>query len=183
MLFRSGGIDRVFSSVSYTLGSNLEILNLSVSANAVINGTGNSLANTLIGNDAANILNGGDGSDTLRGRLGNDTLIGGAGADNFVFDTAFGATNIDTLTDFAVIDDTVHLENAIFTGLGLANGTLSSAAFFIGTAAADASDRVIYDSASGKLYYDADGLGGSAQVQIATMDVGLALTNADFQIV
>ena len=122
-------------------------------------------------------------STGLDSTTGAATLTGGTGADAFVFNTAFGVTNIDTLTDFVVIDDTVHLENAVFTGLGLGTGTLSAAAFFIGTAAADASDRVIYDSANGKLYYDADGLGGTAQVQIAIMDVGLALTNADFQII
>ncbi|WP_146242207.1 calcium-binding protein, partial [Pseudomonas jessenii] len=53
-----------------TLGSYQE--NLILSGTAAINGTGNSLANTLTGNSAANVLNGGVGADTMIGGLGND---------------------------------------------------------------------------------------------------------------
>ena len=62
------GIDTVFSSITRTLGANIE--NLTLTGAAALNGTGNVLNNTLTGNTGANILNGG---------LGNDALTGGAG--------------------------------------------------------------------------------------------------------
>ncbi len=49
--------------------------------------------------------------------------------------------------------------------------------------ALDADDRIIYDSATGRIYYDADGSGAGAQVLFAQVTAGLALTNADFLIV
>ncbi len=75
----AGEIDTVLSSVSHTLGANLERLTLT--GTTVTNGAGNTLANTLVGNDAANRLSGLDGNDTLTGGLGNDSLLGGNGND------------------------------------------------------------------------------------------------------
>ena len=57
------------------------------------------------------------------------------------------------------------------------------AAYFIGAAAADASDRIVYNNATGALSYDADGNGAGAAVQFATLTAGLALTNNDFVVV
>ena len=79
----NNGTDTVQSSVTWTLGSNLEILTLTGAA--VINGTGNSANNVLLGNSANNVLGGANGNDTLRGGLGNDTLNGGGGTDIFQF--------------------------------------------------------------------------------------------------
>ncbi|MEO5973551.1 MAG: hypothetical protein ABIP91_09360, partial [Sphingomicrobium sp.] len=60
------------------------------------------------------------------------------------------------------------------------SGALAASAFRAGTAAADADDRIIYDSATGSIYYDADGNGAGAQILFAQVAAGLALTNADF---
>jgi trimeric autotransporter adhesin len=89
------GNDGVISSVSYTLGGNVE--NLTLSGTTAINGTGNTLANIMQGNDANNTLTAGAGDDTLTGGGGNDTLSGGAGNDIFVFRAGSGA---DRVTDF-----------------------------------------------------------------------------------
>ena len=78
----NAGIDLVLSSVSWTLGVNLE--NLTLTGTAAINATGNTLNNILTGNSAANTLNGGAGNDTLVGGVGNDTVDGGAGIDTAV---------------------------------------------------------------------------------------------------
>jgi Ca2+-binding RTX toxin-like protein len=85
------GTDRVFSTINYTLGSNLENLILSGTGN--INGTGNTLNNRITGNTGNNIFRGGNGTDTLIGGAGNDTLIGGAGNDSLV-----GGNGNDSLT-------------------------------------------------------------------------------------
>jgi Ca2+-binding RTX toxin-like protein len=81
-----GGIDKVWSSVSYTLAASVENLNLT--GVAAVNGTGNSLDNYISGNGAANVLNGGGGNDILDGMAGADTLIGGLGDDKFYVDNA-----------------------------------------------------------------------------------------------
>ena len=141
---------------------------------------GSSFGDSLAGDDLNNIIDGGAGGDTLRGYAGNDVLTGGAGADSFVFSSSLNAaTNVDTITDFTVADDTVRLEARVFTEAG-APGTLAASAFHIGTAATTADHRIIYDSTIGALSYDADGSGAGAAVQFASLFAGLALTNADF---
>ena len=69
------GTDTVRSSVTYTLSANVE--NLTLTGIATINGTGNSLNNSLTGNSANNRLTGGTGNDTLNGGAGIDLLYGG----------------------------------------------------------------------------------------------------------
>ena len=180
-------IDSVSSRISYTLGANVE--NLTLTGSQAINGTGNALKNTLIGNSGNNvlnggrgydILNGGAGNDTLNGGLGNDNLTGGAGQDMFVFDTAITA-NTDKINDFMVADDTIQLANTIFTKL--TTGVLSADNFVIGSKALDSNDNLFYDSATGGLYYDADGSNAGAAVKIAVLGTGLALTHDDFVVV
>ncbi len=150
-------------------------------ANVLTSGSGN---DTLIGNGGNDTLIGGSGSDWLYGGLGNDILTGGLGADTFVFDTSLNLfNNRDTINDFNVIDDTIGLENAIFTALGATTGTLSAAAFRIGSSAGDADDRIIYNPTHGALFYDSNGNASGGLVQFATLSKGLALTHNDFLII
>jgi Ca2+-binding RTX toxin-like protein len=124
------------------------------------------------------------GNDLLIGGAGNDVLTGAAGLDTFFFNAALSATtNVDRITDFTVVDDTIRLENAIFTTL--ATGTLAAGAFRANTTglAQDADDRVIYETDTGKLFYDSNGSAAGGSVHFATLGTGLALTNADFFVI
>jgi serralysin len=91
-----GGVDTVYSSVDFTLGSNVDNLVLSGSATA---GSGNTLKNQLTGNEKDNSLTGLDGSDTLSGGAGNDTLAGGVGLDSMVGGTGGDTYNVDNVGD------------------------------------------------------------------------------------
>jgi len=201
----NAGTDIINSSVSYTLGSNVE--NLTLTGTGAINATGNALDNVLTGNSGVNTLNGGDGDDTLYGfagndiliggngadilygGLGNDTLTGGNGADQFVFNTALSAkSNIDTITDFLHGTDKIDLENAIMTALGLTTGTLSANQFWSGAGVVkghDTDDLIVYNTTTGALYYDADGSGLIAPIQIALIGISIhpTLDNQDFLII
>jgi len=138
----------------------------------------------LTGNTGANILLGGGGNDTLNGRTGNDTLTGGSGNDNFLFNTTLGATNVDQITDFSFVNDTIRLDNAIFNAI-VGVGVLSAAQFVANAsgAAGDLNDRIIYETDTGELYYDSNGSAAGGSVLFATLSPGLGITNADFFIV
>ncbi|HEX8669120.1 MAG TPA: S8 family serine peptidase [Allosphingosinicella sp.] len=177
----AGGTDTVRSAVGFSLAG-IYVENLELTGGGAIDGSGNSLDNLLTGNNAANSLSGLSGNDDLSGGGGNDVLNGGAGADRFVFASALNeATNVDLIGDFAVADDTILLSSAIFTALG-ADGDLDPAAFVNGASAGDADDRILYDAASGIIYYDADGDDVGAAVAFAQVTAGTALTSLDFQI-
>jgi Ca2+-binding RTX toxin-like protein len=169
------GNDTVSASISWALTAGADVETLRTDDDdgaAAINLTGNASGNVLYGNDGNNILNGGDG---------NDELTGFDGADSYLFTTApNAASNVDVITDFDVTDDTIVLNAAVFSGIGL--GTVAGSQFVIGTAAQDAGDRIIYDDASGAVYYDSDGTGAAAAVQFAELGPGLALTNFDFYV-
>ncbi|MBD2495351.1 S8 family serine peptidase [Nostoc sp. FACHB-280] len=187
------GIDTVQSSISYTLGNGVD--NLTLTGSSAINGTGNFYNNTITGNSGNNTLNGGDGNDTINGGAGvdtllggngndnliggtgNDTLTGGAGRDRFTFNSP--TEGIDRITDFNVVDDTIAVSAAGFGGGLVAGAAIAASQFIIGTAATTASQRFIYNNTTGGLFFDQDGSGAIAKVQIATLNTGLALTNAD----
>ena len=168
------GVDTVKASVSYTLaaGSEIEVLRTTNDrGKGALNLTGNEFDQTIVGNSGSNVID---------GKGGSDTLIGGGGTDKFAFTSSLGS-GIDRISDFSVRDDTITLDDAVFTGLGV--GALSAGAFAKGVSATQADDRIVYDPSSGKLYFDPDGVGGAAQVQFALLGTGLNLTSADFVIV
>lgn len=171
-----GGADRVLTSVSYALGAGVGIEFLQTSSGSgtgVINLTGNEFGQDIIGNAGAN---------RLEGKGGADTLSGLSGADTFVFATKLGGGNIDTILDFNPVADRFLLSDNIFTAL--TPGVIAAAQFQANTTglAQDASDRVIYDTNNGGLFYDADGNGAIAALQFAIVGLGLAITNADFAV-
>jgi serralysin len=177
------GDDTVLVNTSYTLAGGVYVEHLGVSnaaGTAAINLTGNGFANTIGGNAGVNVLNGAGGNDWLDGDAGHDTLTGGAGSDDFYFGL-FGAANSDTISDFSSADDTIKLAASAFGAI--APGALAGSAFALGTAAHDGDDRIVYDSASGNIFYDADGTGGGTQQLIATLVPGTSLAAADFLVV
>ena len=139
---------------------------------------GGSGKDVLIGGKGKDTLKGGKGDDTLVGGTGNDTLTGGSSSDTFVFDSKLNKhSNVDKITDFQVNKDMIWLDASIFGAIGT---KLGKGEFHIGTKAHDANDHIIYDKTTGNLYYDEDGKGGAGQVQFATLDKGLNLSNHDF---
>ena len=104
------------------------------------------------------------------------------GQDTFVFDTALnGLTNKDSIQGFNVVDDQIKLDAAIFGAIGV---TLDTNEFTSGagiTTASTADQHIIFNSTTGALYYDADGFGGQAATEFATLigSVG-TLTANDF---
>ncbi|MBF2018926.1 MAG: hypothetical protein IGR93_02140 [Hydrococcus sp. C42_A2020_068] len=125
-------------------------------------------------------LSGGANNDILVGGMGSDTLTGGAGADRFVFQSA--KEGIDRITDFSTADDTILVSAAGFGGGLTADATLAASQFTVGTAATDADDRFIYNNADGSLFFDSDGTGSSAEVQIAILNGLPSLTNTDITV-
>jgi Ca2+-binding RTX toxin-like protein len=142
---------------------------------AAINLTGNASGNVVIGNNGRNTLNGGGG---------RDELTGGGGDDLFLFNTPLDAVfNIDTITDYSVADDTILLDDSVFTEVTAIGFQIDPAQFVIAATAQDADDRIIYNSSTGALLYDADGTGATAAIQFATLSPGLGLQFFDFAIV
>jgi Ca2+-binding RTX toxin-like protein len=133
------------------------------------------------GNDR---ISGLDGNDTLVGGLGKDTLVGGKGDDVFVFDAALNNTsNVDSVTDFVSGEDSIQLSKAIFTALaGDVGGLLDASQFALGKAATSAQTVVIYDKASGTIFYDADGTGSRSAFKVAVIGSKPVLDATDFVI-
>lgn len=165
------GIDTVLSSVSLTLSRYESLENLTLTGRANTSGGGNGGDNTIIGNS---------GNNTLYGHGGTDTMTGGAGRDSFVFSASMRHDNIDRITDFNTADDTIRLSDKVFAAL--TEGALPASAFARNTSgqATDASDRIIYETDTGRLFYDSDGTGSAPRGHFATLAPGLSLTAADF---
>ena len=147
---------------------------------------------TLYGKGGNDKLSGGHGNDKLVGGTGKDLLIGGKGADAFVFDSALGPKNVDTIRDFSKAEgDKIMLHTKVFGGLmpfdldphpGSMIGGLNPNAFRIGKSAKEATDRIVYDPTTGALSFDKDGNGAAAAVKFAQLKPGTALNFLDFML-
>ena len=136
-------------------------------------GEGNDKIYGNIGDDA---LSGGGGKDWLNGGTGKDIMHGGGGADTFAFSKQLLKGNVDEIRDFNPQQDRIALDNAVFSGLK--KGYLQEAQFATGTASD--SGGILYNSKSGKLYFDADGKGGDAAQLFAVVDPDLNISAGDF---
>jgi Ca2+-binding RTX toxin-like protein len=138
--------------------------------------------NFIYGNNKANQLKGTTSDDMISGLGGKDSLYGGIGKDVFRFEhVKIGGSNVDHIVDFSVKDDTIELHKNVFGNLKA--GDLSKSAFWIGAKAHDKSDRIIYDSAKGNLYYDQDGTGAAKKILFATLDTKPKMTANDFLVI
>ena len=144
---------------------------------------------SISGAEGSDIVRGGNGDDWLQGGFsfatagnatGNDTLTGGAGRDSFVFNDnpnpfiSSPLATADRVTDFASGMDSLAFDDNVFSGVGQPGRFQAGDERFYAASGAssghDASDRVIYDTSAGRLYYDADGNGAAAPQLIATLD-------------
>jgi Ca2+-binding RTX toxin-like protein len=125
----AGGLDQVFSSVSFTLGNNVE--NLTLTGDLDVNGIGNTENNTIIGNSGNNRLEGRVGDDVLDGGAGTDVLVGGLGNDTYFVDSSSdvvsenpgeGALDVVFATASFTLQPGVEVEQLILQGTGNFSG-------------------------------------------------------------
>ena len=196
-LYGLGGDDRYFvdslgdqvieaagagnDTIYTTLGSYQLITDQSVETLTVYDRDTTYAAN-LIGNNLAQFIYGNAGANTIDGKGGADTLYGMAGADTFTFTNGPLPGAADVLADFSAADDTIALDDVAFLGIG-GPGALNANAFVIGSQAGDANDRIVYNQATGQLFFDADGNGAGAAVLFATVNAGTILSASDFVVI
>jgi Ca2+-binding RTX toxin-like protein len=140
------------------------------------------------------VVTGTDNADTLKGGFGNDTITGGGGNDTItlqggqsvvIFNSLSGS---DTVTDYQTAQDAIQIDNAVFTAAG-SDGALGTGVFVAASdhsAAKTTASRFVFDTDDGKLYYDADGSAGGAEVLVATFSANISsdpLTAGEFTII
>jgi uncharacterized protein (TIGR01370 family) len=202
----SRGSDTVGTFISFSLANQAHVLGeverLVLLGSANVSGVGNALGNTIQGNVGNNVLNGAAGSDVLHGGNGNDTLIGGpgndslvggsgsdtlvggSGNDRFVFNAPLTPPTVDRITDFNPAADTIVLDSTVFGAIAV-TGVLTPWQFVrnrLGSAH-DADDRIVYETDTGRLFYDSNGSAAGGNHLIAVMAPNLALTNVDFVVI
>lgn len=116
------GYDVVESTITHTLGANVEGLILS---GGNVNGTGNALDNRISGSTGNNTLNGGAGNDFMNGGAGNDTYVVDSSGDQTVENAGEGTDLVQASIDWTLAD---AIENLTLTGASNLNGTGNDAA-------------------------------------------------------
>ena len=137
---------------------------------------------TLLGGDGNDRLTGGSGRDRLNGGAGNDQLTGGSSGDFFVFDSPFATgDNVDFVADFNSGADLFELDRTNYFG-GLSLGQLAASQFATGSATGTG-PQIVYDQATGALFFDSNGATAGGSAQFATVAGTPTLTAADFRVV
>ncbi|MCC8431471.1 calcium-binding protein, partial [Reyranella aquatilis] len=138
-------------------------------------------ADHLFGDGGNDTLNGGHGNDRLNGGTGMDQLTGGAERDTFIFNAPLdGATNVDTIMDYVVADDSIYLHQTYFDGLAM--GKLRASAFALDSATGSAA-QIVYDTTTGALSYDSNGALAGGATQFAIIHGAPTLSANEFLIV
>jgi Ca2+-binding RTX toxin-like protein len=175
--------------------ADIEVINGSAAGGELIVGTdasetltGGAGNDTLMGMGAADSLIGAGGDDWFEGGFGQDRFRGGEGADSFVFKQPGAISHFDYINDFASGVDKLLFDDAAFTNIGALGGFSIGDERFVAAPGArsglDPDDRLMYDTTSGKLYYDADGSNGSGGQQIVAVLQGApTLTATDIVVI
>ena len=147
--------------------------------NDVINGDAGN--DTLWGGKGADTVNGGAGNDFISGDTGNDLLTGGAGSDTFYFASIGGNGDLDTITDFAPGEDKIRMKQG--GALAILGGTVDTSEFVVISDAAQLNlpanaNKVIYNSASGLLYFNNAG----NVLTVAQLTPGLTIGTSNFEL-
>ncbi|ERT04820.1 GDSL-like Lipase/Acylhydrolase family protein, partial [Lyngbya aestuarii BL J] len=137
--------------------------------------------NDLIGSNFDDVLAGNAANNRIQGGNGNDKLTGKGGGDTFVYQQPTEGSDI--ITDFDATEGDQFEVSASGFGGGLTVGTLASDQFVLGTLATDSNDRFLYDTASGNLFFDVDGIGSQTSTLLATLDGNPTLSANEFSIV
>ncbi|CAM8662094.1 Kexin/furin catalytic domain [Paracoccaceae bacterium] len=163
LILDAGGIDTIRSSLDIVLPSDIE--------NGELMGISDA---SLSGNSGANRLQGNTGNNILDGQGGVDTLTGGAGSDQFIFRSNGPAWPQDLVTDFKAGEDLLVIDLASYgfdlKDMGVVASGLVSAGSFVkraGAMALDLDDHFILDTAQNRLFFDTDGSGSAAMVELA----------------
>jgi trimeric autotransporter adhesin len=141
----SAGTDTVLSSVTYTLGANIE--NLTLTGSGAVNGTGNSLNNVIAGNSANNVLNGGVGADTMAGGSGNDTYVVDSASDVVIENASAGTDTVQSSVTYTLSSE---VEKLLLTGTATIDGRGNAL-----------ENHLVGNSAANTLYGDAAGTTGN----------------------
>ena len=138
---------------------------------------------SVLGGAGNDFVFGNDGTDWVEGGAGNDNVGGGGGQDSFVFREA-GGTNADVFNDFSSGWDNIQLDAAFFNLGAAGQFTSGDARFWSSTSgtAHDADDRIIYNTTTRQLWYDADGNGSGAALLIGTLNTGATVTATDIRV-
>jgi Ca2+-binding RTX toxin-like protein len=147
---------------------------------------GNDGADSIVGGTGNDTIYGDAGNDSIEGNGGNDLLSGGSGQDSYVF-REFGAANADTVANFSSNWDQLRFDDGGFTNIGAMGKFSAGDARFYAAAGAsaghDADDRIVYDTSTGQLYYDADGSGAGAAQLVATVQGAPAVAASDLFVI
>ena len=147
---------------------------------------GDSGDDTLLGGAGNDTIYGDGGNDWVSGGAGNDSVSGSGGQDDIVFHE-FGTANADTVSNFATAWDMLRFDGSAFSGLGGAGEFAAGDGRFYAAAGAsgahDGDDRLIYNTSTGQLYYDADGQGGADAQLVATLPSGTTLAASDLWVI
>lgn len=173
------GADRVYASVDYQLTAGARVETVSTST------YGSTEALNLTGNEFNQYIFGNKGDNRLAGLRGKDTLNGAAGDDVFVFNTTPISGQEDRIMDYTVTDDQFELDASVFTAITTGIGPLPGYAFKSNSTgvANEANDRIIYETDTGRVYYDEDGTGAIESIVFAVISANLTMTASEFDIV
>jgi|GEM_PF-1299943 len=166
-------LSQPYSNANKIKGLN-NIENVELTGKKALKLTGNDQDNILIGNDGANKIIGGAGSDIIAGGLGKDKLTGGEGSDIFLFKDSLSKKNVDVITDFDSGTDKIRLSSVIFKDLDADNDGIINfeSGYGLKSAHTDTASFIVYDTKSGKLYYDEAGKDAIQFAKLATDNGG-----------